>query len=163
MSSNQNEKTFLYPYYSIDLVVIFVYGHDYTRLMNLMLIPDSVLIVTGIIILYICVCAVILCIIRKKLGPRRNDLLSAFTDITIIFIGGGNVKIDHKWEKWFFSVLLIGSMFIMFLFGGDLLDSVYLILNQKITKFQELVKINAAVFPGPTLISHNDSIREMFR
>lgn len=127
----------------------------------MLLIPDAVLIMSGFIMLYICASAIGLWIIRNKFKLRRNSFYSAFIDTLIPFIGGGNIQIEHKWEKWFFGILLFGSFFITSLFVGDLLDSVYLILTQKITKFEQLNEINTMlVVMNP---SYKDHVLEMLR
>lgn len=147
----------------MEIRVIFVYGQDYTRHMNILLIPGYVQILSGVIMLFICLASIVLWIIRRKLELRRNDFVSAFIDTIIPFIGGGNVRMEHKWEKWFFAILLIGAFFITTLFAGDLLDCVYLILNQKITTFDQLAEMNAPIYIVPAMILHHKSIDSLIR
>lgn len=161
LSHPQRKESFVYPYYAVDLVVVFTYGEDYTRYQNILLIPDAILIMGGFIMLYIFVSAIVLYFFRKKFKLQRASVLSAFIDTLIPFIGGGNIQIDHKWEKWFFGILLIGSFFIVSLFAGDLLDCIYLILNQKITKFEQLAEIDTSlVVMNPF---YKDVVLEMLR
>lgn len=153
----------LYPYHSIELVVIFVYGQDFTRHMNILLIPESIQLLAGLIMLFICLAAIVLCIIRRKLELQRNGFVSSFVDTLIPFIGGGNLRIEHKWEKWFFGILIIGAFFITSLFAGDFLDCVYLILSQKITRFEQLAQINSTAVFNPSLNANLRDIRSMLR
>lgn len=151
----------LYPYQSLELGVIFIYGKDFTRRMNFILIPESVLLLAGLIMLYICLSAAVLCIIRRKFNLRRSDMISAFIDTLIPFIGGGNLRIEHKWEKWFLGILLIGAFFITSLFVGDLLDCVHLILNQKVSTFEQLAKINPWVVLAGSIKLHRSDVSRL--
>lgn len=142
---------------------MFVYGQDYTRAMNILFIPGYVQALAGVITLFICLAAVVLSIIRRKFQLPRSDSVSAFIDTIIPFIGGGNVRIDHKCEKWFFGIVIIGAFFITSLFTGDLLDCVYLVLFQKIETFAQLAAINSTFLISPTLSLHILEIAYMLR
>lgn len=141
----------MYPYHTIELVAIFVYGNDFTRHMSVPLIPDYILTLAGLISLFVCFAAIILWIIRRKYALRRNDSTSSFMDALVPFIGGGNARIKHKCEKWFFGILLIGAFLITSLFTDDLLDCVYQILNQKLTHFEQLTAMNLTGTISPSL------------
>lgn len=153
----------LYPYRSNELVVMFIYGKDFTRGTNIFLIPDTIQTLAGLISLYICLAAIVLCIIRRKFKLRRDGLFAAFIDTLIPFIGGGNLRIGHKWEKWFFGILLIGAFFITSLFAGDLVDCIIRIWNQKISTFEQLAKINPPIVIDPTLAPYSERIQAMLR
>lgn len=134
---HQQRKT-LYPYQT-ELAVVFFYGNDYTRAMNLLFIPRYVQVSTSSIVVFIFLAVIVLSMIRKKLGLRRSDFVSTFIDTVIPFIGGGNVRIEHKWEKWFFGIVIIGAFLITSTFTGVLLDCVYLLFSQKITTLKTIV------------------------
>lgn len=73
--------------------------------------PESVQIVSGLILLFLSFAAIALYIIRRKFMPRRNSLVKAFIDCMISFIGGGNLRIQHKWKRLFFGTLFCGAFF----------------------------------------------------
>lgn len=150
----------LYPYTSDKLAIIFVYGTDYQREMNILFIPGSVQILATLILLFVFLATIILCIVR------RGGFMSAFIDIVIAFIAGGNLRMRFKFERWFFGILLISAFFITSIFTGNLLDCVYQVLNQEINTFEQLANINLPNIPAyinPTLAMHSEDIRERLR
>lgn len=153
----------LYPYHANELAVFFVYGKDFTRRLNISHVPESIQILTSVIALFVSFSAIVLCIVRKMLKLRRNGLLASFIDVMIPFIGGGNIRIQHKFEKWFFGILFIGAFFIVSEFSGDLVDWVVSIWNQKINTFEQLAKINPPIFIIPTLKERSRHIEAMLR
>lgn len=153
----------LYPYHSIELVVSFVYGTDFTRHMNILLIPESVQLLATVIMVFMLLAAIVLCIIRKKFKLERNGFVLAFIDTLIAIIAGGNIRMNHKFERWFFGILLIGAFFITSLFAGDLVDCIIRILNQKISTFDQLAGINAPIYTSQRLSAYDEDIHEMLR
>lgn len=132
----------LYPYDSAELVTIFVYGDDFSRHMNILLIPESVQILAGLIVLFKISAAIILFIIRRKFQLRGGNFISAFIDTMVAFTAGGNLRLRHKFERWFFGIMLIGAFFITSLFMGDILDCIYRIFDQKVSTFEQLATVN---------------------
>lgn len=63
-------------------------------------------------------------------------------DCLIPFIGGGNLRMEHRFEKWFFGIMLIGGFFIIAVFGGDLVDTVVQIHSSKVKTYEDLAKTN---------------------
>lgn len=80
-------------------------------------------------------------------------------------IGGGNLRIEHRFEKWYFGILLIGAFFIVSVFGGDLVDSVVCILNPKMLTFKDLAEMDTQIhfYIDPDLDSPDLGILEMLR
>lgn len=154
---------YLYPFHSIELVAVFVYGNNFTRQMNILSIPDSVLMLIVLLVIFMNLSVIFLCIMRKKLKLRRNDIISSYVDVLIAFIAGGNLRIQHHWEKWFFGILLTAAFFITSLFASDLLYYVYRILNQKVSTFEQLTEIKAPIYNNPTLTMYNTEIHGMLR
>lgn len=154
---------YLYPFRTIELLVVFVYGDDFTRKMNILSIPKSVQIISGLIVFFMSSSAIFLSIIRKKWNFRRSSLVSSIMDTLIAFIGGGNLEMRHIFERWFFAILLFGAFFITSIFAGDLLDCVYQILHQKISTFEQLAATNSSIYINPTLSMFNNDIHDMFR
>lgn len=167
LPSNSNRGTSslhpLYPYDSAELVTIFVYGDDFSRHMNILLIPESVQILAGLIVLFKISAAIILFIIRRKFQLRGGDFISAFIDTMVAFTAGGNLRLRHKFEKWFFGIMLIGAFFIISLFMGDLLDCIYRIFDQKISTFEQLATMNAPIFISHRLSVHTEDINDRLR
>lgn len=153
----------LYPYNSKDLAVLFVYGADFERQMNIVFIPESVQTLIILISLFMILVAVILRIIRRKFNLPRQSLLSIILDIAIAFIGGGNLRMHHKYERLLFGILLIAAFLITSIFTGELLDCIYSVMNQKIDTFEQLAERNQSVYISPALKSHVPLICEVLR
>lgn len=153
----------LYPFHSVELDVVFVYGKDFTRQMNILFIPMSVQLMAALIVLFMGLATIALSILRRKWNLRRRGLITTFIDTLIAFISGGNLRMQHKLERWFFGILLFGAFFLTSIFAGDLLDCVYQILNQEVSTFDQLAEINAPIFINPTLSIHNKHILGLLR
>lgn len=151
----------LYPYKSTELKAVFVYGTDYSRAMNLNIIAPSTRTAAGVILLFIWFAAITLCVIRQKLGLSRAGFITSFIDCLIPFIGGGNIRVRHKFEGWFFGVLIFSAFLIMSVLGGDLVDSVIQIINSKISKFEQLAETNSTVYINQPLKLHSENIHSM--
>ena len=161
---NESKMYPVYPFESIQLTAVFVYGTDFQRELNLFAgISRAIKLIAAFIVLFISLAAIVLHIIRRKLRLPRADLVSTHIDCWIPFIGGGNLEIRHRLERWFFGILLFAAFFIMSVFSGDLLDSVVKVYNQKIGTFEELAEINAPIYIEPTLGFYSDTIHEMLK
>lgn len=151
----------LYPYRTIELAAVIVYGPDFHRNVDFFAIPVSVRIVIGLLLMFVSLAAFVLWMIRRKLERPRNSLISAFFECIVPFIGGGAVNIQHKLERWFFFVLYVSAFLIMTVFAGDILDSVVRIQIQKISTFKQLAELNAPIYTFPQLSMHSDIIHGM--
>lgn len=96
--------------------------------------------------MFICLAAIVLCIIRKKFKLRRADLPITFIHTIVTFIGGEDLRMRHKWERWFFGILLIGAFFITSVYGGTLLDYFVQSYGQKMTKIEQLIGLELPIF-----------------
>lgn len=143
-------------------MVIFVYGTDFTRHMNIVFVPESIQTLAVLLVSFMSSATFVLYLMRRKL-KLRNGLTSTFIDIIIAFIAGGNLRVQHKLERSFFGILLIGVFFLISLVASDLLDCVYRILNQRISTFEQLTKINSSIYIKTALTLHKSIIREMLR
>lgn len=150
----------MYPHYAVELKVLFVYGADYKREMNIFFVPQSVRIAAALFLSFIFVAATVLYVIRRKLECLKNDFLSAVIDCWIPFIGGGNLRMEHRLERLIFVILLFGAFFIMSVFSGDLIDCVVSVLNAKISTFTQLAEINPPIHSMFELSGDEDLIRE---
>lgn len=153
----------LYPYDSIELVVLFIYGQNFKRQQEVFIIPESIKIVGILFAVFVSLAAIILCFIRHKLKLRRNGLFATCIDTMVAFIAGGTLQMRHKLERLFFGILLISALFMTALWTGDLLDCMYQNMDQKITTFKQLADINAPIFCPTSLKERNILIHEMLR
>lgn len=153
----------LYPYHSIELSVIFLYGTDFERHMNILLIPGSIETLAYIILLFVSSAAIILCIIRRKLKLRRDGLISTFIDTVVAFVAGGNLQMKHKLERLFFAVMLIAAFFITSIFAGSILFYMYRILNQKIDTFKLLDNVNSPIYINQGFGMLNEDVHQKLR
>lgn len=153
----------LYPFHTLKLHAVFVYGCDFTREMNILFIPNTVKILSVLIVLFMSLSAILLSSIRKRLKLGNDGQMIAFIDTISAFIGGGQPQIMHKFEKYMFSILWLAAFFIISLFSSDMLFYMYRILNQKITTFEQLSMVNSTIYNNPTLAAYENDIREMLR
>lgn len=138
----------LYPYHTVELTALFVYGTDFKREVNILFepIPEQIQLIAGLIVLFVLWAAIVLYMIRRKLNLPRNEFSLAFMECITPFIGGGNMRIRHKWEKWFFIILIFGAFFIVAVFAGCLLDAAIRIQHQRIETFEQLAQIDSPIF-----------------
>lgn len=90
------------------LFLEFIYGDDFNR-SNAPQIFLMILTNAMIFCLLIIVSIVVLCFIRRKANLPKDGFISAFFDVLIAVIGGGNLQYRHKLESAFFLILLFGS------------------------------------------------------
>lgn len=136
----------LYPHMSNRVLIVFIYGDDFKRQMAIWNVPGAIRLIALLIIIFMSLATVILLIIRKIFKLRRNDLFSTVIDILIVFIGGGSLVMRHKWERWFFGILLFAAFFITSMFAGDLLDCMIQVQNRKFEKIDELAGFSTPIY-----------------
>lgn len=141
----------LYPYQTIKLTAIFIYGKDFTRQMNILSIPDSIRLMAILILIFVWMATFVLYLLRNKLKLPDANLLSSFIDTMVTFISGGNLRMLHKFERWFFGIMLFGAFFITSLFVGEFLDKIYCVIQQKVDTLEKVTEINPPIFIPPTL------------
>lgn len=152
----------LYPYQTKKLAVIFVYGINYARQTNVWLIPESTQSIFISVVLFMSLAAIVLSFIRRKWELRGDGLITSQIDTMIVFTAGGNLRMHHNWERWFFGIMLIGAFFIVSIFTGDLLSCVYRTAS-KISNFEQLTQINAPIYIHPIFTLQADLICGMLR
>lgn len=152
-----------FPYHSSTLRAIFVYGSDYKRETDLFTISNSVKVVAALIVSLLTISIITLHAIRSRFGLPGNGVVSIAIDSLNPFIGGGNLQMEHRFERWFFGILLVGAFFIVSVFGGDFVDSVVKILISKVETFDDVSKINPTVYIGKELIIYEAGISDMLK
>lgn len=160
---NHNYYKILYPYHSGLLRSVFVHGIDYQRETEMFRVYTSIKSVTAIIASLFIVAIIILYAIRKRFALPGNDVGLCVLDCFVSFIGGRGLQMRHRFERWFFGILLIGVFFIVSVFGGDLINSVVCILVPKILTYEDLVGINPLVYIDPEVTSPHLGVHEMLR
>lgn len=154
----------LYPYHSSKVIVVFVYGTDFKRERDIFLVPKSILLVTILIILFMTLCSMTLFIARRKFNLPGNNITISIMDCLIPFIGGGNLQMEHRFERWFFGIMLIGGFFIIAVFGGDLVDTVVQIHSSKVKTYEDLAATNVTnICLQYGLIWHRETFFKMLR
>ena len=149
----------LYPFHSIEFIAIFVYGTNYQRGGPVFNASGTVQLVGGLIALFVVVTAIILWLLRRKLGLSRGEFQLSLMDSLILIIGGGNLRMEHRFERYFFGVLLVGSFFMMAVFGGNLLDCFINVSDSKVRTFDDLAKTNSTIiFDGASSLYKNEII-----
>lgn len=152
-----------YPYTMVRLYAIFIYGDDFIRNIDVFNFSTICLIYGGVWIMITVLLAAILWIGRRKLNLRRNEFSLALIDIFVTYFAGGNLRIQHKLEKWFFGILLIFAFFLTSILTGDVLDQIYRVFSQKVSAFHELSQSNLSIYTHPNLLNQDDDIQALLR
>lgn len=152
----------LYPFHLMEFKAIFMYGINFERERNIFAASGSVQLTAGLIVLFVAVTAIILWLFRRKLNRPRDELQLAFMDSLTLIIGGGNLQMTHRFERWFFGTLLVGAFFMMAVFGGNLLDCFISVSDSKVRTFDDLAKTNSTIIIK-NLALYDEEIIEMLR
>lgn len=146
------------------MAVIFVYGINEKRLKQRIEItgtnsPSAAL----LFLLYGLLSAAILCFVRRVNRLLRDGFISSYIDALICFVGGGNLRIYHRQERWIFGILFIGSFFSVPFWFNTVYFSKFLIRDQTIDTFKELSAKNPPIFSAQIFEGHQKLIEEMLR
>lgn len=157
-----NDKSIaVYPHKSEPLKVAFIYGTNFMQQRNGIIYNYSLLLLLNFV--FFAMAPTALCFIRRKLKLRGNGLLSCTIDMIIIFVGGGRLRLMHKFEKWFFGIFSIAALFInAFGFQSTLYPS-FLLPSQNIDTFEQLAAINPPVYIGQSFVQHMEVVTDMLR
>lgn len=153
----------LYPYRSKDLSVIFFYGSDYRRQINNNLFSKLKIFTFNWTNLFVIFAAIALCFIRRLHKLRRDGFISVLIDVVVIFTGGGNLRMDHKLERWFFVIMSIGAIFLNAICLEPTLFPSFLLNHRSISTFHQLAEINPPIYLRLVLRSNEHLIVEMLR
>ena len=156
----------LYSRRPIVLKALLLYGKDLKRELQFLRAPASAKLVATLIALFLILATIVLYIFRRRFSLRGDNLGASFFDCLIPFIGGSNLRMEHRFERWFFGIMLVGAFFTLSVFGGDLVDSVVRVSNPKIRTFEELSKRDAninIITDETTLVLDRSEIEYMLR
>lgn len=73
-------------------------------------VSKSVKIVVALITSLLVVAIVTLHLIRKRFDLPGHDVVSAIMDCFIPFMEGGNLRMEHRLERWLFGIFVIGAI-----------------------------------------------------
>lgn len=163
MIDKSMKKSPLYPYQSAKLFTLFYYGSDYERQRNHSFLTRISTMFNLWMFLFLILMAILLCILRRMAKLRRDGLYSTIIDISITFTGGGNIRIDHKMERWLFGIAFVGFFFLIAIWQNEYLYPSLLLPDETIDSFEELAGINPPIYLSPQLKAYNDVIVEMLR
>lgn len=140
-----------------------MYGTDYERAVDIFRVSESVQIVAALVLLLLIVAIITIYAIRRRLSLPGNDIGACIMECLVPFIGGGNFRTEHRFERWFFNILLVGAFFMMSVFGGDLVDSVVRVLYTKVETFEDVIRMNTPIYVDYNTIGETILIPEMLR
>lgn len=153
----------LYPFHSVKLLVIFVYGSDYQRKVNNNLLNKLEIFLLNWTNLVVFSGVMVLCFIRRFPMLRREGFISVLIDVMIIFIGGGQFRLSHRLERWFFAILSMGAFFLNAIGLEATLFPTYLPSQQKVETFHQLAEMKPEFYFVPYLAPKSDIVIEMLR
>lgn len=142
---------------------MFVYGIDFTRQMNIIVIPDTFKLLIYLLVLFMSSASCILWFVRRRFRLRRDGILATTIDTIVAFTAGGNLQMKHKYERLFFAVMLIAAFFITSIFTGGILFYTYRILNQKIVTFDQLSNTHTPIYINQGFGKSNELVHQMLR
>lgn len=149
----------LYPHHDVELKVMLVYGVDLRRQGCI----TSIAFPIGWIALFVVSAASILFFIRVRARRQRNGFISSAFDIQIALFAGGNLRIEHKWERWFFGILLIGVFFLLSIVLNSPLYGCAISPEQSVTTFSGLAKLKTPIYIGTDLKREQQAIIDIIR
>lgn len=163
MLPGDSNSVALYPYQLSDLSVIFFYGSDYHRHTNNHLFSRLKIFTFNWTNLFVILTAMALCFVRRRAKLLRDDFMAVLIDVLVIFIGGQQLRMNHKIERWFFVITSIAAFFLNAICLGPTLFPSYLRIHQNVDTFQELAQVNPPIYLRLVLRDSEDLIKEMLR
>lgn len=150
-------------YTSVELAVVLVFGKDLERRRDILYV-DKWLQYMGLSILFFWIAfAIILHNVRRLRGIAHHGLISTLIESAVPFIGIGTIQIDHRSEKIFFGMLLMLGVVTNPLWSDIFLVQTYEVMDEKVTTFDQLAKINSKIFVSLHLKMHKSTIPERIR
>lgn len=153
----------LHSYQSSDLAILFIYrddrkyrenhffAHGFEKKLNVLLLLNWFKL------------AAILCYLRRRARLRRDGYISCLLDMFIAAFGGGNIRITHRYERWFFSIVFIENIFIMAIWSVSTFYPTFFELDQSIKSIKEIAAINPPIFINPSLKYNDEDVVDMLR
>lgn len=167
-SDNSNENRdknviSLYPYHSTNLVIGFVYGigSKRQRYRDTFTERGVSMMIYGT---FTCaVSALLLCYVRQRFNLHRSGFGASYIDTCIVFGAGGNLVLNHRWERIIFGILFIGFFFFTTFWLEAVVFPTFLIHDGSIDSFDQLKKMNAPTFCSTSLQKSEKNIEDLLR
>lgn len=163
MKDAQNKEISLYPYNTMEISVIFVYGIDQEREKYRILLTGLGTTTLSIFVVLVLMAAAVLCFYRRTNRLQRDGYISSFIDVCITFYGGGNLHMRHTFERLFLGMLLIGFFFLMAFWQEAVLFPSFLLHDQRVRTFNDLIKKNPPIYSAGSMSEITEIIEEMLR
>lgn len=168
MASTQsvNDKTIpvsLFNYHPTELRMMLVYGTELQHLHKEGIEKLQHFKSTHIIWAIMLLASGVLCFVRRKLRLPHDGFISSYIDVMIIFFAGGNIRIIHRIEKYFFASLWIAIFFLNAIYCGLMFDIVWLYPSGIALTIHQIKTIQPPVFLSPTLRDNEQSIKGIIR
>lgn len=158
-----NSKATLYPYHSIKLLVFFVYGSDFERQFNNNFFNKLKVFLFNWTNTFVILASVTLCFVRRVQRLRHDGFISVLIDVVVIFTGGGKLRFDQKLERWFFSIVSIGALFLNAICLEPTLFPSFLHHQRTVNTFEQLAEINPPVYLAGVLKGNEPYITALLR
>ena len=158
MKSQDTKSLSAYQHQSKRLVIVFLFGDDMN---STILTRISGGLGLSFLVLFL-VASVILCFLRRKLNFKRNGLISAHIDLIIFSMGGGNIVINHKLERMFFTIYYTGFFFYWSIYTSSTFSNFFLI-HESVTTLNKLSTIEIPIYVAQSLVKYEDIIKGMLR
>lgn len=163
MKDAQTKQIPLYPYNSMELGIIYIYGTDHKPEKFRVLLTGLGATTLSIFFVLIALAAAVLCFYRRTNRLQRDGYISSFIDVCITFYGGGNLRMRHTFERLFLGMLLIGFFFLMAFWQEAVLFPSFLLYDQRVRTFDDLAKKNPPIYNAISLSESTEIIGQMLR
>lgn len=162
----KNGETASMPVHSFvttDLAVFFVYGDDMERQQYSFFASYLGKRTNQLAWLIWFVFSAVLCYLRRRLRLRRDGFISCLIDCVAATLGGGTIRITHRYERWLFAIYFVGNFFVMAIWSGILFLPTFFELDRNIESIQQISTINPPIFIDPTLEKSEKDIVYLLR
>lgn len=153
----------LYPFHSVKIGVILVYGTDITRQTNLISIPKWVYIMSILLVLVLITYAAIICALRRKARLRHIGFISSFIDTSMAFLGRGNHRMSNRLERTIFVYLMVAGIITSPIWSGIFVIQTYNVLYQRVKTFKELAATNTPIYISGSLTHHEQNVVQLLK
>lgn len=158
LETNQDKLAKIVPISRSKLYLLFEYGDDFhssSVRRNILKIFQS----ASAHIVFAIIAVILLFSIRRKIGLRRDGLISVYIDVIIVVAGGGSLRYQHRLEKVFFGILLLGVFFINTIAIDNFLFCTYLTEDvDRIDTIEKFIKFNPPIFINRHLKEGNNGL-----
>lgn len=150
----QNDSSHLSPLHSYDstkIKVILFYGNDVRRVV----VPPGLLDIISIgkhwfLFVWFALSTLALHLIRSTVGNQRIDSSSSTWSMLIVWIGGGNVQYERRFENVFIAMMFFAAFFVKAFGVGNFKSNMVVQGSSGVNTFHELAKMK----DRPVFLNH---------